>query len=195
MLRWGALAMLGSLSYAAAAGDAADAAAPVAESAPTDVVSGAWQHHKVTFDYYGFTSLFTCDGLDDQVRQILLHLGARRDAKVRASGCPGPYNTPSHNAWVDADFYTLAPAAAAKGSDTVKARWTSLEVTPRRPEFMGDGDCELIQEMKDLITKNFTLRDVEYRANCVPHELWMDSYAIKGQTLKAVPLKSIASKG
>ncbi len=29
---------------------------------------------------------------------------------------------------------------------------------PRRPSFMGDGDCELVQEMKDFITKNFTLR-------------------------------------
>jgi hypothetical protein len=199
MLSWGALAVLGSLSCAAPASDAADAVAatPPADTAPapTDVVTGVWQHHKATFNYYGITSLFTCDGLEDQVRQILLHLGARRDAKVHASGCPGPYNTPSHNAWVDTDFYALAPAADAAGSDTVKARWTPLQVTPRRPDFMGDGDCELIQEMKGLITKNFSLRDVEYRTDCVPHEQSLDSYAIKGQALRAVPSKSNASIG
>jgi hypothetical protein len=193
----GALAVLGSLAFGVPVSDAADAAAatpPAGVTAPSDLVAGAWQHHKVTFSYFGITSLFTCDGLEDHVRQILLHLGARRDAKVRASGCPGPYNTPSHSAWVEADFYTLAPAAT-KGADTVIARWTPVEVTPRRPDFMGDGDCELIQDMKDFITKNFTLRGIEYRTNCVPHELWMDSYAVKGQALRAVPLKSSAMKG
>jgi hypothetical protein len=186
--------VLGTLACGVFCGGAADGAAatPAADAvtAPADVVASVWQHRKVTFSYFGITSLFTCDGLEDHVRQILLHLGARRDAKVRASGCPGPYNAPSHSAWVDADFYALAPAADAKGADTVKASWTPLEVTARRPDFMDDGDCELIQTMKGLIIKNFALREVEYRANCVPHEQWMDSFAIKGQALRAVPLKS-----
>jgi len=196
ILRWGALALLGGLSGGALGSGAAIAAAPAeSAAAPGDVVNGSWQHHQVTFSYYGITSLFTCDGLEDHVRQILLHLGARKDVKVRASGCPGPYDSPSRSAWVHTDFYTLAPAAGADASTTVKARWTPVEMTPRRPYFMGDGDCELIQAMKDLIIKNFALRDVEYRANCVPHELWMDSFAVKGQALRAVPLKSNALKG
>jgi hypothetical protein len=190
MLLWGAVAVLGGLSCASPSSAADATAAP-----PTDIVAGAWQHHKVTFSYYGITSLFTCDGLEDHVRQILLLLGARKDAKVHASGCPGPFNAPSHSAWVDADFYALAPAADANGSDAVMARWTPVEVTARHPDFMGDGDCELIQGMKDFITKNFSLRDIDYRTNCVPHELWMDSYAVKGQALRAVPLKSSAMKG
>ena len=151
-----------------------------------DTVSGAWQEHKVTFSYVGFTSSFTCDGLELHVRQILVHLGARQDAHVRASGCGGPYNTPTHSAWVDTDFHTLAPVAdAAPGS--VKAVWAALEVTPRRPSFMGDGDCELIREMKDLITQNFALRDVEYRTSCYPHTFAVDGFAVKGQSLQALP--------
>jgi hypothetical protein len=197
MLRWGALAVLGSLSGGTASSFAAHAATPPPDTvaAPADFVTAAWRHHKMTINYYGITSLFTCDGLEDHVRRILLYLGARKDAKVRASGCPGPFNAPSRSAWVDADFYALAPATDADGADTVKARWTSLEVTPRRPDFMGDGDCELIQEMKDLITKNFSLRDLQYRADCVPHEQSLDSYAIRGQALKEVPLKSNGPRG
>jgi hypothetical protein len=166
------------------------AAIETADTASGDIVNGAWQHHKVTFNYYGVTALYTCDGLEEQVRQILLHVGARQDAKVTASGCPGPFGTPSHTAWVDADFYTLAPVAAANGSNTVKARWTSLEVKPRRPNFLGEGACELIQEMKDLITQNFSLRDVDYRTSCIPHELTLDGFAVEGQALRALPLKS-----
>jgi hypothetical protein len=173
----------------------ARAAVHTVDSPPGDLVDSTWQHHKVSFNYFGFTTLYTCDGLEDQVRQILLHLGARKDAHVSATGCPGPFNAPSHSAYVDADFYTLAPLADAGASATVKARWTALEVTARRPSFMGDGDCELVQEMKDLITKNFSLRDVEYRTDCFPHDVTLDEFAVKVQALKALPQISGAVKG
>jgi hypothetical protein len=165
-------------------------------AAPADV-DGAWQHHRVSFTYVGFTTLYTCDGLEDHVRQILLYLGARKDVHVTASGCPGPFNAPSHSAFVDAEFDALAPAAGAAAagaaaSATVKARWTALEVTSRRPSFMGDGDCELVQEMKDLITRNFSLRNVEYRTKCFPHDVTLDEFSVKGQALRAVPQVSDA---
>jgi hypothetical protein len=162
---------------------------------PADVVTGAWQHHKVNFSYIGYTSHFTCDGLEERVQAILLHLGARKDARVVASGCPGPIGATSRTAWVDADFYTLVPVDNAGGSDTVKASWTPLEVTPKSPRFMGDGDCELVQSMKDLIIQNFSLRDIEYRTDCVPHQLTMDGFAVKGQVLRTLPVKSATVKG
>jgi hypothetical protein len=166
------------------------AAIETPDPASGDIVNGAWQHHKVRFSYFGFTTLYTCDGLEDQVRQILLHIGARKDAKVTAIGCPGPVGVPSHSAWVDADFYALVPVTAADSSDTVKARWTSLEVRPRRPNFLGEGSCELVQDMKAVITQNFSLRDVDYRTSCFPYERTLDGFAVKGQALRALPLKS-----
>jgi hypothetical protein len=172
----------------------ARAAVHTADSPPGDIAAGAWQHHKVSFNYVGFTALYTCAGLEDQVRQILLYLGARKDVHVSARGCPGPFDTPSHNASVDADFYTLAPVAGAGASDTVKARWTAFELTPRHPRFMGDGDCELTESMKDLITKNFSLREIEYRTNCYPNAFNPDSFAVKAQALRALPQTSTASR-
>jgi hypothetical protein len=163
------------------------AAVPADAPAPGDTATGLWQHHKLTFNYVGFTTAYGCDALGDHVRQLLAYLGARKDLKVTASGCPGPYNTPSHSAWVNADFYTLVPATAADTTGTVKARWTAVAVTPRHPFFMGDGDCELVQGMRDVVTKNFTLRDVEYRADCVPNQLTLDAFALKGQALMAAP--------
>ncbi len=156
-------------------------------TAAADVVSGEWQHRKLTFSYVGFTTAYTCDGLEDHVRQILLNIGARKDLKVTANGCPGPFNSPSHSAFVNVDFYALAPAVDASGSEMVKAHWTPLELTPQRPNFMGGGDCELIQGMKDLITQNFTLRSVEYRTSCFPHEVTLNGFSVKGQALRALP--------
>ena len=172
--------MLGALwCWPAMSAAALETAAP-----STDVVSGMWQHRQLTFNYFGVTALYTCDGLEDHVRQILLHLGARKDIKASASGCTGAHS-PSHDALVALDFYTLAPATDASG--TVNARWAPLEMTPLRPRFMGGGDCELIQQMKDLITQNFSLRNLDYRTRCPPHGVTIDAFEVKGQALRAIP--------
>jgi hypothetical protein len=161
---------------------AADAPVPAA-----DIVPGTWQHQKITINYFGITSLYSCDGLEEHVRSILLHLGARKDAKVNATGCSrGPEN-PSHTAWIQTDFYTLQPADSASAAQTVRAYWAPRELRPQRPYFMGGGDCELVEQMKDLIAKSFAMRDVLYRTDCVPHEITLDGFAITGETLVPVP--------
>jgi hypothetical protein len=168
---------LGAAALAAAAG-AADA--PVAAA---DIVPGTWQHHQITMSYYGITSQYSCDGLEEHVRGILLHLGARKDAKVNASGCPRGPEIPGHSAWIRIDFYTLQPADPASAAQTVRAYWAPRELRPQRPYFMGGGDCELVQQMKDLISQSFALRDVTYRTDCVPHEIVLDGYAVSGEAL------------
>lgn len=184
--------MLGALwCWPAMSSTALETAAP-----STGTVSGTWQHRHLTFNYFGVTALYTCDGLEDHVGQILLHLGARKDIKVSASGCTGAH-TPSRDALVALDFYTLAPTTDATGavdgsgavdaSGTVSARWAPLEMTPLRPHFMGGGDCELIQQMKDLITQNFSLRNLDYRTHCPPHGVAIDAFEVKGQALRAIP--------
>ncbi len=192
------LAVVGATAMLAwPSGSSRIAAAETAAAAPADVVSGEWQHRRRTFAYQGFTTLYTCDGLADHVRQILLYLGARKDLKVIATGCPGPFNSPSRSAFVNVDFHALVPGAAAPGaavpgaaapaSETLKARWAPIELAPQRPNFMGVGDCELIQGMKDFITKNFTLRAVEYRTSCFPNQATLNGFSVKGEALRALP--------
>lgn len=174
------LATLGGLAPGASrAGDSGDAG----------FVGGAWQHHKVTFSYFGITTLYTCDGLEDQVRRIVLSLGARADAKVRARGCPG-INAPSRNAWIDVDFYSLAPAADAADSKAVKSQWSPLKFSAQQPRYLGEGDCELLQSMKDLVLKNFSVRAFTYRTSCAPHTTSPFDFEIKGDVLKQAAVKS-----
>lgn len=160
------------------------AGSAVVEAPAGEVIAGTWQHHKVTMNYFGITSLYTCDGIEEHVREILIYLGARKDVKVRATGCPGPYDTPSRSIWVNADFYSLAPAAETGSAGTVQAHWAALELNPTRPTFMGGGDCELIEQLKDLTLKNFSLRNVDYRTSCVPHEVVINGFSVTGQALK-----------
>jgi hypothetical protein len=160
----------------------------VAADPPSDAtaIAGTWQHHTMNINYYGITSLYTCYGLEDHVKEILVHFGARKDAKVRATGCAYGPDVPSHTAWINADFYTLAPASDG-APNTVKAYWTRREIGPKRPFFMGDGDCELVDDMKDLISKNFALKDLQYETDCVPHEINLNGFHVKADALIAVP--------
>jgi hypothetical protein len=154
------------------------------------VISGTWEHRHVTFSYYGITSLYSCSGLETNIGSLLRHLGARKDVKVNARGCPHGYDAPSRNAIIDLDFYTLVPSSDATAADVVQAHWAPVVVNSSHPYFMGRGDCELIDEMKDVISKNFSFQDLKYRADCVPHEVNIDDFGIKAQVLRALPAAS-----
>jgi hypothetical protein len=173
-----ALAGLGAATLASAE----EGAAPSGQ-----IVSGTWEHHHASFTYFGITSLYSCSGLENNIRALLQHLGARKDVKVNARGCPYGYDVPSRNAIVDLDFFTLTPSSDASAADLVQARWTPVVVNATKPNFMGHGNCELIEQLKDIISKNFSFRDLNYRTDCVPHEVNIDDFGIKAQALKAVP--------
>ena len=158
--------------------------APTTAPAPTGkVVTATWQHHQVNFSYFGITTLYSCTGLETDIRSLLLHFGARKDAKVTAQGCPEGPDVPGRYAIIDTDFYSLAPGSDS--SATVRAQWMPVIVSPRQPYFMSGGDCELISEMKDLITKNFSLSDLNYRTDCIPYEINVEDFKIEAQALKA----------
>jgi hypothetical protein len=160
-------------------------APPPAPAPKGKVVTATWQHHKVNFSYFGITSLYSCTGLETNIRSILLYFGARKDAKVTAQGCPQGPDVPGRYAIIDTDFYSLAPSSDS--SDTVPAQSMPVIVSPRQPYFVSGGDCELIKEMKDLITKNFSLSDLKYRTDCIPYEVNVEDFRIEAQALKALP--------
>ena len=178
-----------SLKWIAATAAAASLACAAAYAAPTPTPEAtAWQHHSAKFNFSGFTSAYTCDGMEGKVRQIMEFLGARKDMTVKASGCPRGSNSLSHMVWVTLEFDTLAPApAGAATADLVPAQWTEFRLTAQRPFFMDAGDCELIEAMKPMLTANFSLRALDYSTTCTPHEVTFADFRIKGEVLKADP--------
>jgi hypothetical protein len=180
-----------SLSCAIALTVCTWSAGSIAASAPAgEPVASTWQHHSATFHYFGIIARYSCAGIEDHVRALLLYFGARADLKVKANGCPYDI-APSRIASLDADFYTLAPAADSSAPDTVMAHWTAVAVGPTRPIIMSDSDCELMDQMKGLIASNFTLRGLNYRTDCVPQEI--GRFSIKAQALKASPPPATAA--
>src|SRR5258708_37024103 len=68
-------------AFAALTGSTASFAGDASANEPT---AATWERHQAEFSYYGITALYSCDGLESNIRSLLLHLGARKDAKVDA---------------------------------------------------------------------------------------------------------------
>jgi hypothetical protein len=179
------------LNSAVVSGLLALAALPAARAndgaAGGPVVAGTWEHRHASFHYDGITSLYSCSGLESNIRALLQHMGARKDLTVRAYGCPGGYDAPGRTAIVDVDFYSLVPSADAKAANSVQARWTPVTVSANHPNFIGQGDCELIHEMKDILLKNFSLRDLNYRTDCLPYQVNINDFSVEAEILEPLP--------
>jgi hypothetical protein len=159
---------------------------PTIQTRPTGATETAvWQHHKELINYYGVTASFTCTGIEDKLRTVLLYFGARKQGLKVTPMCSEQL-APMHQVFVRVEFDSLTPTGSAAGGasgDQVNGEWADLHVTPRDPLFRDRGECELFEHLKDLLTKNFTVRDVQYRTTCTPHSTTLQDYNITGQVL------------
>jgi len=176
-------AALAAVLFGAQSAAAVDAPATPGAAAATEAAH--WQKVPIDFSYSGFTTMYSCYGIEDKVKTLLKALGARGDARVTASGCEdGPHMHVSKFAFLRGEFYALVPGAGAGSDDTVQAQWQPVEISANRPFTVGEGDCELIEQMKPVIEKAFALRDANYVTRCVPNSVSPYSFSVKAQALK-----------
>lgn len=182
--------LLATVSIAAFALSAHASSAAVQDTAPTAAATPeptVWQAHKAGFDYMGLTSVYSCDGLESKVKQLLIYLGARKDVRVSSSAC-GPSGFPlGLMLRIDVDFQTLAPATDAAATPLVQGYWAPLQLSAGTPRFIESGDCELLEQMRHFLAANFSLRNLDYVASCTPHEVNLDSFKVQGEVLRATP--------
>ena len=133
---------------------------------------GVWQKHEYAFTFMGFTSTYSCDGLADKLKILLIAAGARRDAKAQAGACASGFGRPDKFARADLTFYTLAPIAGDTPSQDkpVDGVWRPVAFTERSPRELGIGDCELIEQFRSNVLSMFTARNVNNGTTCVPHQ-------------------------
>jgi len=187
-----ALTLSAAIAFAAASclADGAPSAAAPSAAAPAAASDAApqgyvWKHHDARVDVMGFTSAYTCDGIEGKVRDILRYLGARKNITVEAHGCPRGPDSLEHLLWLTVSFDTLVPAAAdTAAADLVPAQWKSVKIDAQHPFFMGEGDCELIDALKPLVTANFSVRSFNYSTSCTPHQVTMIDFRVQGEVLK-----------
>src|ERR1700761_3306459 len=149
---------------------------------------GVWVKHDTVFQFMGFTSTYSCDGLAYKLRILLIAAGARADAKSTADACSSGYGRPDKFARARLIFYTLAPATAG-GSDgvPVDGNWRSVVFADRSPRDLRLGDCELVEQFRDKILPMFATRQVESGMTCIPNQLSGSLISLKFDALSAAP--------
>jgi hypothetical protein len=138
----------------------------VADATP-EIQTAAWTSHDFVFDYRGFTARYSCDGLRDKVRQMLLKLGARKDLKVSIASCGARSDRPDPLPSVRVQMSTLNPAPPGEGAPV--AHWEAVNLAAGGD--LEGGDCELVEQFVKEILPYFTTRKLEAEKQCVPHQL------------------------
>jgi hypothetical protein len=152
-------------------------------------VTAGWVPREFRYTFQGFTAKYSCDGLGDRIKEVLLELGARKqDLTVSPTGCAAGFGRPTIFPGVSVKMSVLEPLGEKSAPDIqpVAALWRNVDVS--RPEpLRAAGDCELTEQIKQSILPLFTTRNVEYKSTCVPHQLTPGGTTLKADVLVAVP--------
>jgi hypothetical protein len=151
--------------------------------------TGTWQKHQYSFVSMGFTSTYSCDGLADQLKRLLLAAGARADAKAHPGACASDLGQPEKLARADLVFYTLMPDSDTKPQDGSRAKgaWRAVTLAPRSPRELGPGDCELVEQFRAQVLPMFATRNVDDRTTCIPHQDSGSIISLKFESFAAAP--------
>jgi hypothetical protein len=170
------------------------ASSAVCADEPSSHEMGTWQKHEYSFQFMGFTTTYSCDGLADKLKTLLIASGARSDATARAGACASGFGRPDKFARADLTFYTLAPAGSGTSdSKPVDGTWIPVSIGSNRPRELGGGDCELVEQFRSNVLGMFTTRNLEVRTTCVPHQLSGSTIDLKFESF-AAPQKGKRSK-
>ena len=157
-------------------------------------VAAVWKEQHLHFLYVGRTSRYSCDGLHDKVRAMLLDLGARRDLKVAALGCANFGGVSAHPGMPSLSIVFSALALADPGERpahgdlaVTDARFEGFTIASDAFRNMGVGDCELVEEFSRQILPKFVTRNLKQDITCVPYQLSGSRFLIKGEILRALP--------
>ena len=166
------------------------------QASPAPSAWAVWTPKELRFVYMGFTSHYSCDGLRDKMRVILLQLGARPDMKLRETPCAGQLGRPTEFPGVTVNMNVLTPFDAAKtnaAETPLPAHWKSVEISTDRDPLREAGDCELIEQVKSRVLPLFTARNIEYRSTCIPNQLQVGGTLLKAEVLIADEQKAPAA--
>jgi hypothetical protein len=179
-----------------AAGLVFAAAAWGADSVSDSLIPAVWREQRVSFFHMGRTSRYSCDGLRDKVRAMLLDLGVRRDLTITALGCedtaarvrrasPGPSLTIIFSSPVLAD--SAAKPLHAGDLSAVDARFEAFSITSDAFRNMDIADCELVEEFAHQILPKLATRNLKQDITCVPFQESGGRFLVRGEVLRSVP--------
>ena len=191
---------------------AARDAATSADATPT--VNAVWVQRELTFTYMPLTSYYSCDGLRDKVNWLLKELGARPGFKVVSRGCieaqgpevfPGVKIVAAFPAEATPELLASLASEASRRELKAKVAGKSPPVAEGTAQFparvkrvdlrsgassadvLQDGDCELIEQLRDRAFGPLGIKVVADQMHCVPRQISIGAVRLSVEVLEPVP--------
>jgi hypothetical protein len=76
--------------------------------------------------------------------------------------------------------------------DANASEWQSVDLTRLNGARWGEGQCELLEQMKQKVLPLFTSRNVDFHSSCFPHELSLGEIQFKADVLRPTPATGTA---
>jgi hypothetical protein len=153
-----------------------------------------WKEQHLEFSYMGRTARYSCQGLRDKMRSLLLDLGARRDLQVALLGCDE--SAPLGRGYIGPRLSLTfsSPALPDPGAKVlhagdlaaVDASYEPFTLTSDAFRNYGVGDCELVEEFAREILPRLSARNVKQDITCVPYQASGSRFLVRGEILRAV---------
>jgi len=157
-----------------------------------------WAPKEVHFTYMGFTTHYSCQGLEAKVRKALLELGARKDLRVEEGACERPGGGPEPFPNVIVKMNVLQPVATDKpDANTVGAHWRKINLQLDQDPLWQAADCELLEQVEHTFLPLFTTRNVNYHSTCAAHQVFPGGTWLRADVLlfdQTSEPKSVAAK-
>jgi hypothetical protein len=160
---------------------------PAVAADTSDSEAAVWTPKEASFTYMGFTTRYSCEGLVGKVKSVLLVLGARREGlTVYGTGCEVSAGRPAPFPGVKVRMSVLVPASeATRSAQAVTAHWKPVQVQLDADPLKEAGECELVEQIQQKLLPLFSTRGVEFKPNCVPHQLHPGGTRLQAQVLVA----------
>jgi hypothetical protein len=189
---------------------AAPAQGTAGASAPQPV-QAVWVEYESSFTYFGQTTYYSCDSIEDKVRYILLEAGARPDAKVRASCMQqaGVDAMPHVRITVSMPVVATPELLEQRANDSRRALvkrvrgedgtrpedeapfaavYRTVEMEGRRHDRIAPGDCELLKHMLSQVLVPIGVRELPgTRLDCVKGMVPIAGVTLRLETLQKAP--------
>jgi hypothetical protein len=171
---------------------------PAVAGTGSPAIAAVWKEQHLRFFYTGRTSRYSCDGLRDKVRAMLIDLGARRDLRIAALGCEAPAPRVRFGSLGPSlDIVFSSPALPEPKRSPLhpgdlaaaNARFESFTITSDAFRNMGVADCELVEEFARQILPKLATRGVRQDIACVPFQQSGGRFLVRGEILRTVPVR------
>ncbi len=160
-----------------------------ADEPPTPSVPAVWKQHKLDFVYFGRTSRYSCLGMRDKVRALMLDVGVRNDLKIQMYGCEiDRIRLRDISPGLILHFSAPQPADHADGQGKpFDAHYVTFDFRQDPLRNLNIGDCELVEEFARQVLPLLSTRNLKKDITCVPYQQSGSVFRVSGEVLVALP--------